>query len=70
MVNNQKIKESFGNISRELGLRSLLFALLFYVVASPIVYKYLDKNVPRGIEVLAIQAVVFGIVFYVVNLYL
>jgi len=70
MATNNKIKENFGTISRELGLRSLLFALLFYVVASPIIHKYLDRNVPRGFEILAVQAVLFGIVFYVVNLYL
>ena len=44
MSNNQKVKEAFGTVNRELGLRSLLFALLFYVVGSPVVYKYLNRK--------------------------
>ncbi len=69
MGEKSKIIEEFS-VNRELGLRSLLFALLFYVIASPVISKYLNRNIPRSIEVLAFQAFLFGVLFYLVNLYL
>ena len=70
MPNSQNVKEAFGTVNRELGLRSLLFALLFYVVGSPVVYKYLNRNSPYGFETLTFQALLFGIIFYIINMYL
>ena len=54
----------------DLALKSLLFALLFYVVSSPVIYDYLNRNLPKGLEVLAIQSVMFALSFYLINLYL
>ena len=69
-VNQHYEETDFVILNQDLALKSLLFALLFYVVSSPVIYDYLNRNLPKGLEVLAIQSVMFALSFYLINLYL
>ena len=70
VVNQNDEETDFVILNQDLALKSLLFALLFYVVSSPVIYDYLNRNLPKGLEVLAIQSVMFALSFYLINLYL
>ena len=70
VVNQYDEESDFVILNQDLALRSLLFALLFYVVSSPVIYDYLNRNLPKGLEVLTIQSVMFALSFYLINLYL
>ena len=70
VVNQNDEESDFVILNQDLALKSLLFALLFYVVSSPVIYDYLNRNLPKGLEVLAIQSVMFALSFYLINLYL
>jgi len=70
VVNQNDEESDFVILNQDLALKSLLFALLFYVVSSPVIYDFLNRNLPKGLEVLAIQSVMFALSFYLINLYL
>ncbi len=66
--NPQQI-EGFS-MDRELALRSLLFTLVFYLLASPQTSELFIGFLPSGVDVLVIQALLFSLVFYFVSTYL
>ncbi len=65
---NQNV-EGFS-MDRELALRSLLFTLVFYLIASPQTADLFIGILPRGVDILIVQAILFSIVFYLVSTYL
>jgi len=58
------------SVDRELALRSLLFTLLFYLIASPQTADIFIGYLPKSIDVLVIQSLLFSIIFYIVSVYL
>jgi hypothetical protein len=67
-TNKQQI-EGFS-MDRELALRSLLFTLVFYLIASPQTAELFNGILPRSVDVLIMQALIFSFVFYLVSSYL
>jgi len=63
-------QEEGFNMDQELALRSLLFSLIFYILATPQIVKILDQYLPRNIETLAVQAIVFGLLYYVISIWI
>ena len=58
------------SMDRELALRSLLFTLVFYLIASPQTGEMFNGLLPRGVDILIVQALLFSLVFYLVSSYL
>ena len=68
MAKNTRI-EGFS-MDKEIALRSLLFTLVFYLIASPQTANIFIDFLPRSVDVLIIQSIVFALIFYLVSLYL
>ena len=66
--NGQQI-EAFS-MDRELALRSLLFTLVFYLIASPQTAELFNGLIPRSVDILILQSLLFSLVFYLVSSYL
>jgi hypothetical protein len=58
------------SMDRELALRSLLFTLVFYLIASPQTADLFNGILPRSVDVLIMQSLIFSFVFYLVSSYL
>jgi hypothetical protein len=58
------------SMDRELALRSLLFTLVFYLIASPQTAEMFNGLLPRAVDILIVQALLFSLVFYLVSSYL
>lgn len=63
--------ESFRNntpwLSYDTLLKAILFSLVFYLTASDMVSLVLTKYLPKCIDKLLVQALIFGIAFYLIN---
>jgi hypothetical protein len=74
MTHNYKQDESPQiegfSMDRELALRSLLFTLVFYLLASPQTSEIFVGFLPPNVDVLVIQALLFSLAFYFVSTYL
>jgi hypothetical protein len=66
---NQNQIEGFS-MDREVALRSLLFTLVFYLIASPQTAELFIGFLPRSVDVLIVQSLLFSLIFYLVSLYL
>lgn len=68
----QKEKNQIEGFSmdKEIALRSLLFTLVFYLIASPQTAEMFNGLLPRGVDILIVQALLFSLVFYLVSSYL
>lgn len=69
MAQNKQQIESFS-VDKEVALRSLLFTLVFYLIASPQTADLFMNYLPRSVDVLIVQAIMFSLVYYLVSLYL
>lgn len=58
------------DMDRELALRSLLFALVFYVLSAPKVAGVLTGLVGKSVDGAIVQALVFGLCYYLLTQYL
>lgn len=66
--NKQQI-EAFS-VDKEVALRSLLFTLVFYLIASPQTADLFIHYLPRSVDVLIVQSIIFSLIYYLVSLYL
>lgn len=68
----QKDKNQIEGFSmdKEIALRSLLFTLVFYLIASPQTADLFIGYLPKSVDVLIVQALLFSLIFYIVSLYL
>ncbi len=67
---DQDNEEGFSTINKDIALRGLLFAMVFYIVSSPVIVQAIESRVPRTIETTLIQAILFGVTFYLINSHL
>jgi len=68
---HQETQEIEGfSMDRELALRSLLFTLVFYLLASPQTAELFIGFLPKSVDVLVVQALLFSLVYYLVSTYL
>lgn len=58
------------SMDKELALRSLLFTLVFYLIASPQTADIFRDFLPKTVDTLIVQALVFSLVYYFVSNYL
>jgi hypothetical protein len=58
------------SMDKEIALRSLLFTLVFYLIASPQTADIFIGYLPKSVDVLIVQALLFSLIFYLVSLYL
>ena len=58
------------SMDREVALRSLLFTLVFYLIASPQTAELFIGFLPKSVDVLIVQSLLFSLIFYLVSLYL
>ena len=55
-------------INKDVALRALLFAMVFYILSSPIVAIYINKVSPFRIEIQLVNAFLFMVIFYVISI--
>jgi len=72
-MNTESDKQSnVGNalikINHDIALKSLIFGMIFYVIASPFFVKILDKFLPIGFDTVVIQATLFAAIYYIVEM--
>lgn len=48
-------------------VKTLLYGLLFYIIANSFVNDYLKSKLPRSIEPTIIQAIIFGLLYYIIS---
>ncbi len=58
------------SMDKEIALRSLLFTLVFYLIASPQTAEIFIDYLPKTVDILIIQSLIFSFVFYLVSMYL
>lgn len=64
---NSPVGKTLIKINHDIALKSLIFGMIFYVVASPYFVYSLDRFLPIGFDTVVIQAILFGIVYYLVE---
>ena len=63
------ITPSFNFIVKDVALKSLLFAMLFYIINSNLVHKLLQVlNAYPLIDKNFIQSILFGLIFYLISI--
>jgi len=65
---DNKIGKALVKINHDIALKSLIFGMIFYVVVSPFFVKTLDKFLPIGFDTVVIQAIIFAIIYYLVEM--
>ncbi len=58
------------SMDKEIALRSLLFTLVFYLIASPQTAEIFIDYLPKSVDILIIQSLIFSLIFYLVSMYL
>ena len=67
METNSNIGKTLIKINRDIALKSLIFGMVFYVVASTFFGKALDNFLPIGFDTIVIQAIFFAIIYYLIE---
>jgi hypothetical protein len=70
MAESNNASNASDYVNKDVALRSLLFAMVFYILSSPIVAIYINKVSPFRIEIQLVNAVLFMIIFYVISVVL
>lgn len=64
----EDIEEGFCTINQDIALKTIIFAMLFYIVDSKLVNKLIYNYLPtKLIDVNFLKALVFGILFYIIS---
>ena len=66
-VSHDDTLEGFNTLNKDIALRALLFAMVFYIVSSPVIVQAIESRVPHNLETVLIQAILFGITFYLIS---
>lgn len=61
-------KEGFVSIEPNVFIKTILFGLIFYIIANIFTYNYLKSKLGRSIEPNVIQALIFALLFYFINI--
>lgn len=62
------LKEGFVPVQTNVLIKTILFALLFYIIANTLVFNYLKVQLPRSIDITLVQTVIFALLFYVISI--
>lgn len=64
----EEIEEGFCTINQDIALKTIIFAMLFYIVDSKLVNKLICNYLPtKLIDINFLKALVFGILFYIIS---
>lgn len=61
-------KEGFVPVQTNLLIKTILFSLLFYIIANNIVFNYLKIKLPRNLDINVIQACIFALFYYLISI--
>ena len=64
---NKNIEDELSVVNKDVVLRAVLFAIIYYIITSPLVSNVIDKYSPVSVETLIIQSIIFGSVYYFLN---
>jgi len=64
---NKNIEDELSVVNKDIALRAVLFAIIYYIITSPLVSNVIDKYSPVSVETLIIQSIIFGLVYYFLN---
>ena len=64
---DSQVGKALIKINRDIALKSLIFGMVFYVVASPFFVRALDQSLPIGFDTVVIQAIFFAIIYYMIE---
>ena len=64
---DSNVGKALIKINKDIALKSLIFGMIFYVIASPLFVYSLDKYLPVGFDTVVIQAILFAMVYYLVE---
>ena len=65
----EDIEEGFSYVVKDIALKSLLFAMVFYIINSKLINKFLSFTDRYSfIEKNFIQSIIFGLVFYLISI--
>ena len=64
---NKNIEDELSVVNKDIALRAILFAIIYYIITSPLVLNVIDKYSPVSVETLIIQSIIFGLVYYFLN---
>jgi hypothetical protein len=64
---NKNIEDELSVVNKDIALRAVLFAIIYYIITSPLVLNVIDKYSPVSVETLIIQSIIFGLVYYFLN---
>ena len=62
------IKEGFVPVQTNILIKTVLFALLFYIISNTLIFNYLKVKLPRNIDINLIQTLIFGLMFYFISI--
>lgn len=65
---SQDIKEGFVPVQTNILIKTILFSLLFYIIANTLVFNYLKVKLPRNVDINLIQTLIFGLMFYLITI--
>lgn len=66
---NKNIEDELSVVNKDIALRAVLFAIIYYIITSPLVLNVIDKYSPVSVETLIIQSIIFGLVYYFLNVF-
>ena len=65
----EEIEEGFCTINQDIALKTIIFAMLFYIVDSKLVNKLICNFLPtKLIDINFLKALIFGILFYIISI--
>lgn len=70
IVEAKTIEDDISYINKDEFLKGILFAITYYIISFPLVVRFLEKYLPFNIDLLIIQSIMFGIVYYLVSIWL
>ena len=59
------IVEGFGSLNKDLALKSILYSLVFYIMASPELARFIPDY--QNLDKVMIQSLLFCLVYYVIG---
>jgi hypothetical protein len=62
--------DNFLSYNKDLALKALLFSMVFYILVSQFIIQYIKNIIPKTFELEFIQAILFGIIFYLISIHL
>jgi hypothetical protein len=61
-------ESKFTELNKDVALRALLFAMVFYILSSPVIAIYINKYSPLKIEVQLVNAIIFALLYYMISI--